>query len=1156
MKLRYWLLGLFLILGLHHVNTQSEVEFGKNRVQYNDDFETWNQYQTDHFTAYWYGKAQNVGRVAVQLAEMDFEEIQGLIEHQLSERIELIVYTDLTDLKQSNLGTEEAFTNTTGQTKIIGNKMFVHFNGNHKDLHIAVREGIAGVFLNSLYFGSNLQDIVQNAVASDIPEWFIDGLSAYVGESWNHELDAFLRENLGTKLYRDFNDVLYENPKIGGHAFWYFIGQQYGASTISNLLYLTRINRNLESAFLYVLGIPMKTIEAQWLQFFEKRYNTDRRILSAKSPKNPVDIKSKNRVKITDLKMHPSGTMLAYVENEIGRIKVYLYDLINEERKLVFKYGFRNAIQATDDNYPHIAWNPNGLELTLVYDRDDEILISQYDVASEEILEDLLDPQFDRVHSISYRNNVQMYLTATVNGFSDIYAYNTKSLLTRRVTNDYFDDLDAEYVSIGEFEGILFTSNRPDESLERRRLDTILPIDHMDVFFLELGEDENVLTQVTKTPFVSEMAPTTLDSIHYTYLDNDNGIMNRFKGYLKSVLDGYETTIYLTNGEKIVGPRDSLRKVAESLEVDSIVTVPVYKKIAFNRSASNKASDIILQHAVPKRQRLIELTRYEDRYVYNLVRTDSIRPKSSMNTTYKQESIKKLQIASRNTGITQTLEIEEILGDTRYTITDTLDAFYTVVKVDTIYPIDRRYLFQTEFPDPPSNTNRIKIQRDTIFIPVNNETISSNELPFNIEHPPVQRFRPGRIIPYRVKFKTDYVTTKMDNTLLFEGLESYTGPDEEFSTTAAGLLIKTNIKDILEDYQIEVGVRIPTSFDGTEYFAVADNNKKRLDKRVAFYRKAQRRDIDRSGGTPQREFYNILLGQYSVRYPLDVFTSIRGRLTLRNDKTSFFATDQNSLTRPSNNEQRVGLRAEYVFDNTLSYAINILHGTRYKVYAEIQKSFDIETEGKFSLNSRPGTMAILGFDARHYERIAKHSVLAIRAAGATSFGKEKILYYLGGTDNWLIPEFDERISQPGIGGEFVYQTLAANLRGFKRNIRNGNSYALVNAELRIPIFRYFSKRIRSSFFKNFQLVGFADAGTAWQGKSPFSSDNPVNIFTVTSPPLISVDVKSVREPIVAGYGVGARIQLFGYLIRLDYAWGIENKKVQDPKLYLSIGHDF
>jgi len=533
--------------------------------------------------------------------------------------------------------------------------------------------------------------------------------------------------------------------------------------------------------------------------------------------------------------------------------------------------------------------------------------------------------------------------------------------------------------------------------------------------------------------------------------------------------------------------------------------------------------------------------------------TEDLNRRSPLNTTYKQEHIQKLQIAN-NSSQTKKLDIAEIVGDNRYEITDTLDLFYTVVKTDTIYPVKRGYLFQSEFPDPPSTENKIKVTRDTIYIPRDDRTFAANDLPLKFSHPPAKRLRQSRIVPYRTKMKTDFVTTKADNSRLFEGLDSYTGPDDEYETTPTGILIKANLKDILEDYEVELGVRVALDLTGTEYFVTAANNKKRLDKNVAIYRRAIRRvsENDRLA----REKYSTLLGQFGVSYPLDVFRSIRGRFSLRNDKTTRLATDEVSLNALNDNEQRVSIRGEYVFDNTLEHAVNILNGTRYKFYAEIQKGFDVETQGGLQLKARPGTMALLGVDARHYQRLAKHSVLALRVAGATSFGSNKILYYLGGTDNWLIPKFSDGISQPAQNNEFAFQTLAASLRGFDRNIRNGNSYALANAELRIPIFRYLSRGIRSSFFKNFQVVGFADVGTAWQGKSPFDAENPVNTTTITAPPIFSINVKSFKEPIVGGYGLGARMLVFGYFIRLDYAWGIENKVVQDPKFYVSLGYDF
>ena len=88
------------------------------------------------------------------------------------------------------------------------------------------------------------------------------------------------------------------------------------------------------------------------------------------------------------------------------------------------------------------------------------------------------------------------------------------------------------------------------------------------------------------------------------------------------------------------------------------------------------------------------------------------------------------------------------------------------------------------------------------------------------------------------------------------------------------------------------------------------------------------------------------------------------------------------------------------------------------------------------------------------------------------------------------------------------------------------------------------------------LVGFFDIGTAWHGFSPSSDQNPINTATVNQLPILNINVRYFRDPLVLGYGAGLRATLLGYHIRVDYAWGVESRAVQDPRLYFSIGLDF
>lgn len=200
-------------------------------------------------------------------------------------------------------------------------------------------------------------------------------------------------------------------------------------------------------------------------------------------------------------------------------------------------------------------------------------------------------------------------------------------------------------------------------------------------------------------------------------------------------------------------------------------------------------------------------------------------------------------------------------------------------------------------------------------------------------------------------------------------------------------------------------------------------------------------------------------------------------------------------------------------------------------------------------------MVVLGMDVRHYEKIHRTMILALRFAASTSFGQSKLIYYMGGVDNWLFPTFNLNTPVANDQG-YAFQTLATNMRGFDQNIRNGNSFVVINTEIRLPVFTYFyNQPIRSDFLKNFQIVAFGDAGTAWTGWNPYSKDNQLYNHYIIQNPLI-IQVQMQKDPIVEGFGGGLRTRLLGYFIRADLAWGVEDGKIHQPKFYLSLSLDF
>ena len=1176
--------------------TTSQTSFGKNRVQYHRQFDEWMHYTTANFDTYWYGDARNIAQSALQMAELDFSYVQQLLEHQMSDNIELLVFSDLTDLKQSNIGEDQLFQLQSGETKVVGNKVFVYYDGDHRHLRAQIREGAAGVLINSMLFGANLQEIVQNAVLLNLPGWYTVGLTAYCGEDWNTDLDNHFRDLILSGRYENFDKLAKEHPRLAGHVFWHYIALHFGKGTISNLLYLTRINRSVDAGFLYVLGGGYRRTTDALMEYFKKRYRDEARGTQAPPGGGKIAVKNKKNLPLTELKISPDGQRVAWVSNDIGKWRVWVQDLQTGKRTRVLKGGVRNALQATDFNYPLLAWHPDNQRLAILYERRDVGHLALVDVATQKKETDILSPEYQRVYSMDYINPIDLVFSACVKGYSDLFIYHTVNRNTERLTQDFWDDLDASVTTLDGHKGILFSSNRVSDTLASLRLDTILPMGSFDVFYYDLEKRGNELVRITHTPLADERAPIGVDSTYFSFISDQSGIFNRQTGYLETYTAFYQDVVYLNDGVEIralnmqqkgewpqeqalfyYAPLDTVLLNVDTAMIDSIRTFPVIKKRPVTYNQTNYDRGIQEHHVSPRAKRLVEMLRRDGKTELYARPVEPEAADPAWITRYRELSLRAAglpvpaQPSSDGTSRIQpgAREPDTASNQTMHVQHDTLNT----IQPGWLFQIPEYLTAPPQQSPPPPAAEPVKVPEEQIVIeqaadPLTEEMEPAPERKRPLERPTLEfgrqnavlQFNPSRIVPYRLRFRTDFISTTMDNNLLFEGLDSYAGSPDGFSTPPPGVLLRANFKDLLEDYVIEAGFRLPTTFNGAEYYLWMDNKKRRLDKRISLYRKTIVNSVNEgpNGALPDplQIRTNTLLGQYELRYPIDPFFSLRAMAGLRQDKAITLSTNRNTLETPNQAEQRISLRLTAVYDNTVDVDLNLRTGTRAKLFVEAVKRFEFNTQPNWSLRFNKGFMTVIGLDARHYQPLDRRSIFAVRVAAATSFGSERILYFLGGVDNWLFPSFNNSIPVPQ-NENFAYQTLAANLRGFKQNIRNGSSYALINSELRIPIFKYFSKKpVMGSFWRNFQIIGFFDVGTAWQGSSPYSGDNPLNTIYVYNPPTVAVKVNYFRDPLVAGYGIGVRAPIFGMYLRLDYGWGIETRVVQDPVLHLALGTDF
>lgn len=1140
---------LFIVLSAKVFSQNGMIQFGQNRVQYRD-FD-WQFYETDNFNVYFYQGGQDIGKYVILSSEKSLKEVIEKLDFRLTNRLDIIVYNSISDLNQTNIGINLDKENVSGSLSIIDNTLFIHFNGNHSDIDKQIKEGITRIYLNKVTMGMGFQEILQNMVMLNIPDWFYHGLIAYAGEPWNTTLDNKLRDGISSGKYRDLRKVSTEDRIFIGHSLFYYIETVYGENAVSNLLYLTKINKSIDRAFLFVAGKDLNNLMEEWYYYHLERYKTEKENTSKHLTENAIPIKIRKNRSYYQAKLSPDGTKLLYAENNTGRWKVKLYDTDKKSTTTLMKGGFKTNTLFTDESIPLIEWDNRGRKIGIISEKRNVIYLTE--IESEKLKKEkpAAMRNFQKVYGFSYEDDSKnMVIAGMQRGQSDLFRYFIPTTRTTNLTNDFYDYLQPAYAEFDGRRGALFISNRPNTELINQRLDTILPNGTFDVFFYDFNSETEPLVRITNTPLANESYPQKYSDNRFTFLSDFSGINNRFIGELESTLSYYKKKYFYYTNERpnqldsiLLEPDaklDSAIAFNETLkEIVKIEDVPVMITIGNSNSATNYYRNIETQHNLNNSKFLLETTTINGKPYFNkLSAEESDKKNEKLNTTFYMSDKVNRYVAKQQ-------EAERKIKPPLKNNSDK--------SADSGTQPEKKVVYQSKFDGWEELSEGHK---NTLFPSLASAEETEGGYKFS------------RTRQYFLKFKTEDLATGLDNSLMITQYQPFNPGNPVFNQPGLNAMIRFGITDLFEDHKIHGGFRLPIGFGGTELYATYQNFKKRWDKSLTFYRRTENQDINFAiDGTsivvPGKLNTRTNLVESQFIYPLDAINSLRFKFGFRNDRFIAKSTDFTTLNIPNSSQNWIFSRTEFVHDNTILKALNIRNGFRINVHYEIQKEVPTREDSLFNRfraqipEINDSYLMIWGFDARHYQKIYKNIIWANRIAYNTSVGTRKLIYYLGGTDNLLLPGFNDQ-TPVNINNNYAFQTLAYNMRGFQQNIRNGNSYIVFNSELRMPVFATFSRNpVKSQLLQNFQLIGFFDAGTAWEGITPFRNDNPLFQETLSNSggsAIVRLEVQ--KQPIVFSSGFGARTSIMGYYIRTDIGWGYDTGNINRPRFQLSLGYDF
>ena len=1099
---------LFIVFACFHLKTSAQFysgtqqEFGKNRVQYRSF--NWLYYEYGPMKVYFYQGGEQLAAYSLEFAVSTLPEIEKLLDYPLQEDIQIVIYNKQNEFRQSNVGiTGDDQYNIGGSTRIVGSKVFVYYEGSHEQLEKQIRAGLARILLNQMMYGGDWKEVFKNSTLLSIPEWYSEGFISYAAEPWGPETEAYVKDGIISGNFDKFNRLTGSNARYAGHSVWKYVADVYGESVIPNILYMTRISRNIENGFLFVLGTSLNTLIEDYQLYYRQKYDEQNRrnplpkgipLYSAKQQKKldkiaslpdpkkakalakwekhmktrlgDLPVKYKKKYSYDEFHLSPDGKYMVYATDEMGQYKVWLYDVERGKLKRIYKREYKLQ-RIVDDSYPIISWHPSSKLVSFVIEHRGRAFIVNYNLEEKKILEKELF-RIDKVIDMNYSTDgKQIIFSGVKEGQTDLYLYYVIGNKQDQITNDIYDDMHPSFIKNSE--AVIFASNRPDDTL-RSNVPTELFPSNKDIYIYYFNSKK--LERVTNTPEADEAQPFEYDSKHYTYLSDEQGVYNRYLASVDSAISRIDTTIHYR-----------FFTVSEALST-------------FNRSA-------LEYNVIPSKKRFTLTFQKDGRF-------------QVFNAEFASDRV--LQSLDAPSGITQPGEVPSVSG---LQILEPKPEEKPEVDIDN-------YVFEDDAQDYDFERETVKI--DVIQTDSGEGTVKDSAV--------VKEFVLPKSANYRVNFATDFVLSQIDNTFTNRFYQQFSSP----TSISPGLsgLIKLGMSDLFEDYKVIGGFRLSGSLDNNDYGLRFEKLDGRLDKIYTFQRQSLRQFVDFSALQ-----FHTHTAEYQLRWPFNELRSIRGSIIYRNDRRVVLSTDLGTLAEPNVNTNNLGLKFEYVFDNTINKGLNLFNGTRYKLFAEYyQETKAGETD-----------FGVIGADFRHYEKIHRDLILALRLAGNTSFGSRKLVHYLGGVDNWLFQKIDNGMPIP-TDQNFVYQTLASPMRGFYVNSRNGTSFAVANAELRWPVFKYLlNKPIKSDFVENFQIVGFGDVGSAWTGTDPYSDENAFNTQVYQGNP-VTVTIDNNREPIIYGYGFGLRSRVLGYFVRADWSWGIDDGMQLPRVFYLSLNLDF
>jgi len=361
--------------------------------------------------------------------------------------------------------------------------------------------------------------------------------------------------------------------------------------------------------------------------------------------------------------------------------------------------------------------------------------------------------------------------------------------------------------------------------------------------------------------------------------------------------------------------------------------------------------------------------------------------------------------------------------------------------------------------------------------------------------------------------------------------------------------------DILGDHQIAFGTEMVLTLENSDYFFQYGYLKNKVDYYLIAFQNAN---------FFQANYYSLArLRHYGLQgiisQPFSRYQRLDYGLSWHNINYSILEQAYNDFnqiqyyTTYESEYSTVLPRVSWIFDNTVFGFTGPVDGFRQNTTLTVNPGYG-SNEIKFQT---------VKADVRKYWRFGRDYTIALRGFIGKSLGPNKQKFFLGGIpyllsgggetngiqDDNIFRDVILDTSNASLIHDIYFTEYAWPLRGARFAERFGNTTSLFNIEVRFPFINYLALGFPlKMIFGNIRGHAFMDIGAAWDEGSEFSTND--------WPDRYGPNVSGNYSPWVTTAGLGTKINLGYFLLKIEMAWDRNPNGYSKPQWYFSLGPDW